>query len=169
MGSEYSEKYTNYISSPEWAEKKNAVFQQNRFENHGIIRCADCHTKAPKGSWQVHHSGKKGEAYRHLGNEPLNTLRVLCGSCHTEADERRRQGLDDRPPENGFTFDDLEGITEEWIRSTPMTITPPQHNIVSVTTTKEKERDDLGLDNWESIISEIMGQREASKGAELLD
>jgi hypothetical protein len=92
----YSEKLRTYYASPEWMNKKLANRERNAMENGGLNRCDHCHTTC--GPFQTHHKGKRGEAYQHLGNEPLNTLQLLCIDCHEVADERRRMGLSPLEP-----------------------------------------------------------------------
>lgn len=75
--SAWRERYREVLSSPEWGEKRTAVFQRE----HGICQgCGD----ACRHGWEVHHVSALG-AYRMLGRELLFQLVLLCPRCHALA------------------------------------------------------------------------------------
>jgi 5-methylcytosine-specific restriction endonuclease McrA len=65
---EFWERWTPYLSSPEWYEKRGQVLRRANFicEGCGINRAT-----------QVHHT-----TYRNIGNEFLFQLVALCRDCH---------------------------------------------------------------------------------------
>ena len=73
--SEWSERYRAYLRSPEWQEKRLAVF-----ERAGGV-CESCR-EAP--AEEVHH-----ETYDNVFREPLWDLRAVCAECRSEQLQRR--------------------------------------------------------------------------------
>lgn len=64
------ESYKRYLRSPWWREKKNRIYK---------LRNGQCEICGKKYDLNVHHTP---EAYKHLGKEPDNLLRLWCHSCH---------------------------------------------------------------------------------------
>jgi hypothetical protein len=62
----------SYYLSPQWAARRWLVIQR------AGACCEKCHRKTAR--LQVHHLN-----YQHLGNEPLDDLKALCGKCHQAA------------------------------------------------------------------------------------
>jgi 5-methylcytosine-specific restriction endonuclease McrA len=68
ISAERRERYHLYLASPEWQEKRRAVF-----EREGGI-CEGCRTEPIE---HTHHL-----TYKHLFDEPLFDLAGLCEGCH---------------------------------------------------------------------------------------
>ena len=69
-------RYSEYIHSEKWGERRLAKIEQAHF------RCEKC---GEKHNLSVHH-----KTYDRLGNERTDDLIVLCSSCHWVADEYRK-------------------------------------------------------------------------------
>jgi len=67
---EWWSRYTEYLRSPEWAQKRRLVMQRDG----GICQCC-----LLKPATQVHHL-----SYRRVFNEPAWDLRSICDACHDE-------------------------------------------------------------------------------------
>lgn len=87
--SSHSAAYKAHIASPEWRHIRKAAIERARG------RCQLCGRAADRlgplnRHLEVHHNN-----YRNLGHEQSEDLIVLCaggrGSCHTLADQQRRQ------------------------------------------------------------------------------
>ena len=75
-----NEKYKEYLSSPEWEQRKNKVFERalrNANSNNQFGVCEKCGYEPWKPCLQVHH-----KTYEHIYNEPLGDLILLCPRCH---------------------------------------------------------------------------------------
>ncbi len=66
-------RYSDYIRSRSWKEKRNEFLASNLFEDC----CAACREK--KESYNVHHM-----TYERLGAEQLEDLVALCARCHND-------------------------------------------------------------------------------------
>lgn len=65
------EKYKNYMRSDEWKAKREERLEVDNYS------CAMCGRDLSRCKLQVHHI-----TYKNLGNEQLNDLVTVCGSCH---------------------------------------------------------------------------------------
>ena len=70
----HSDAYRDYINSPQWKAKREAVLTRDK---HTCRRCGQAAT-------EVHH-----KTYDHLGQEPYCDLESLCAECHRKADQER--------------------------------------------------------------------------------
>jgi 5-methylcytosine-specific restriction endonuclease McrA len=70
-----SAEYKEYMRSPEWARKRQAVITR---------ACGRCERCGNSGKLEVHHLH-----YDTFGNESLDDLQGLCGNCHGAADAER--------------------------------------------------------------------------------
>ena len=146
----YSSRYLDYISSPEWAAKKQSVWDRNRVENCGVNRCDHCGTA--RGRFSVHHVGKRGEAYKSLGNEPLDTLALVCDSCHSAADSRRRAGLE--PIRNhSVTWEEIEEMLDSL--DSPRPATTGYQTPAGVEVVKTKSMTAEGVEEWNRVRKEF--------------
>jgi 5-methylcytosine-specific restriction endonuclease McrA len=73
-----SNKYSDYLQSPEWQNKRGEVLT---FWNR---RCALCNSDQ---NVQVHH-----RTYERMGHEKLTDLIPLCDKCHERHSEYMRHG-----------------------------------------------------------------------------
>lgn len=72
-----SEKYREYMASPEWKRYANSIREMWGW------RCAICYLD---GELQVHH-----RTYERLGEEWVTDCIPVCVNCHRKCDERRRR------------------------------------------------------------------------------
>lgn len=78
----WEKKYTDYIQSPEWRQKRREAITR------AMNRCERCQRLSHDNrGLEVHH-----KTYKNFGNEPLTDLEALCKNCHERADEERRKG-----------------------------------------------------------------------------
>ena len=70
----YQENYRDYLNSPAWYKKRDAVMKR---DGH---KCAACGSLAK----HVHH-----KTYDNIGKEPLADLVAVCDVCHPKMDEMR--------------------------------------------------------------------------------
>ena len=91
--------YRDYLNSPAWAIKRQAVYARVRRRYSRMI-CERCGEK-PDGPPHVHHTH-----YRTFLTEDTedDTLVLLCGYCHPIEDENRKNGIAFR------RFDDVYGF-----------------------------------------------------------
>lgn len=105
--------YRDYLSSPEWAEKRRQVFERALRNSgsknlHGI--CERCHYEPWRPVLQVHHL-----SYKNFGCEPLEDLILLCPNCHRKAHEieknsERKEKNMENTAKNGFTYEVIKKI-----------------------------------------------------------
>jgi hypothetical protein len=75
---QYSIRYTQYLRSELWQQRRQAKLQQAKY------KCQYC---KERGYLQVHHLN-----YDHFGDEQSNELIVLCPAHHWVADVIRKNG-----------------------------------------------------------------------------
>lgn len=65
-----SKQYSDYLSSPQWLVRREAVLQRDEYI---------CQACCERTATEVHHL-----TYDHLGNEPMFDLASVCHDCHEQ-------------------------------------------------------------------------------------
>ena len=95
-----NEEYKEYLQSSHWKELRKRIL--DRAGNC----CERCGAMAEWGALQIHH-----RTYARLWHECDNDVEALCEKCHKEADEHRKNRVNDPVPK---WADRVYG--EEWER-----------------------------------------------------
>lgn len=94
-----NQKYYNYLHSPEWQQKRQAVIERSRSNapvgsgSNPFGRCEKCgYSPFRPGVLQTHHL-----TYERLYNEDLGDLLLVCPRCHQKlTEEARMKKLEDK-------------------------------------------------------------------------
>lgn len=83
--SEWWTRYSRYLKSPEWKEKRQRLY----LDRNG--RCEDCGRKLG-GEYHAHH-----KTYARVGNEDLDDLALLCDRCHQKKHPNKKIARKKKP------------------------------------------------------------------------
>lgn len=95
-----TKKYHDYLQSPQWAAKRNKIYNRSRAENGGDLVCQRCCSR--RGPFDVHHL-----TYARLYDEYPSDLILACRHCHASLHECRNR-LQKPEMKEEFSWEEVE-------------------------------------------------------------